>query len=148
MKFRAELGFSRESYLVEFSSVKWSELARSEKEKHTLSSCTQCFELHEALQRSFPLKPVYHPEPVVVVDQIALQRQGARAFTTNVLSELNRVYGSETSSSFTDSLLKEKSLNLERKRTQTEKGGKRERYRKQLQTKLASALLRVQLLQC
>ena len=72
----------------------------------------------------------------------------ARAFTTNVLSELNRVYGSETSSSFTDSLLKEKSLNLERKRTQTEKGGKRERYRKQLQTKLASALLRVQLLQC
>lgn len=119
-KFRGDMGLSRESYLLEFSVEKWYELAQSEKKQHTLSSCTRCFELHEVHQWSFPLKPVYHPEPVVRVDQAALQRQGVRAFTTNILSELNRVYSSEASSSFSDALLKDRSLRLERKKTGSE----------------------------
>lgn len=120
LKFRGETGLNRESYLHKFSEVKWSELAQSEKEQHTLSTCTRCFEVHEAHQCSFPLKPIYHPEPVLKVDQAALQCQGVRAFTTNVVSELERVYSIE-GSSFTNALLQERSLQLERKKTSSEK---------------------------
>ena len=45
MKFPSKKGHSRESYLDEFSFLKWSELEMSEKIKHTLSNCTQCFEV-------------------------------------------------------------------------------------------------------
>ena len=116
-------GLSREAYLTTFSLAKWSELAQSEKEQHTLSSCKRCFEQHEALQCSFPPKPVYHPEPVepvVTVDEAALERQGVRVFTANIVSELNRVYSSKASTSFADALVQDRSLRLVRKKTSSE----------------------------
>ena len=93
----------------------------SEKIKHTLSNCTQCFEVHKDHQCSFPLKPIYYPKPVINVDKEASQHQGVKTFTTSVLAELNKVYTDEVNSSFTDALLQNKSLRLERKKTSTEK---------------------------
>ena len=43
MKFRG--GLNRESYLTRFSLAEWCELALSEKEQHTMSRCTRCFQL-------------------------------------------------------------------------------------------------------
>ena len=128
------IGLSRDSYLTSFSLAKWSDLAQSEKEQHTLSRCKRCFEQHEAHQRYFPLKPVYCPEPVatvyraepvVTVDRAALQRQGVEAFTVNIVSELNRVYSDEAGLSFIDAVVQDRSLRLERKKTSC--GSKKER---------------------
>ena len=102
----------------EFSILKWSELSTLEKAQHTLSNCTRCFEVHKIHQCSFPLKPVYHPK---TIDQEALQHQGVKQFTSNVLAELNRAYTNEASSSFRDALLQNKSLQLERKKSGSEK---------------------------
>lgn len=147
-KFRTETGLSRESYLQEFSFLKWSELPTSEKTQHTLSNCIRCFELHKEHQCSFPLKPVYHPDPVIVVDQETLQRQGVKAFTTKVLSELNRVYTNETSSSFTDALLQDKSLQLQRKKQAVKKGRKKESCTERSLRRSQSVFLRMQQSPC
>lgn len=58
LKFRSECGFSRETYLQTFSSLKWSHLPASEKKQHTFSNCVRCSELHMDHQLSFPLKPL------------------------------------------------------------------------------------------
>lgn len=120
-KFRSETGLSREVYHHEFSLLNWSQLPPLEQTQHTLSNCTRCFELHKEHQLSFPLKPVYQPEPVITVNHEALQQQGLTAFTSNVLSELNRVYDNEAGSSFTNALVQNKSLQLEHKKTSAEK---------------------------
>lgn len=80
-KFRTDIGLDRSSYLSTFSLKKWLELPAVEKKRHTLSNCTRCFEMHEQQQRSFPLKPFFQPEPVVSVDQAAMQRQGIKQCT-------------------------------------------------------------------
>lgn len=65
---------------------------------------------------------MYQPEnPVITIDPDALQRQGLQKFTTNVLSELNRVYTSETNTTFTEALLNTKSAGLEKKKTKMQK---------------------------
>lgn len=69
-----------------------------------MSNCNRCFEVHKSSQLSFPLKPVYYNDPVVTIDQEALQRQGIKKFTTNVLTELNRVYTNQASTSFIDAV--------------------------------------------
>lgn len=136
LKFRSDTpGSSRESYLHEFSLMKWIQLPDTEKAQHTLRSCVRCYETHEHHQTSFPLRPVFQPKPVVVVDQEALQRQGVKIFTTNVFSELNRVFTNEASSSFTDALLQDKSLPVERKKPALRKGGRKREYRKKLPPK-------------
>jgi hypothetical protein len=112
---------SRDAYLSIFSSAKWSALPTREKRKHTLSKCSRCYEMHEEQQQFFPLKPSYQPEPVLTVNPVALQQQGLKTFTSNVVTELNRIYEEEESTSFTDALLKTKSLELERKKTFNEK---------------------------
>ena len=119
MKFRG--GLNRESYLTRFSLAEWCELALSEKEQHTMSRCTRCFQLHEAHQSSFPLKLVYHPTPALAIDRAQLQRQGAKVFATNAVAELNRAFGSEVNRSFTDTLLTVKSLGFDRRKTSNER---------------------------
>ena len=47
--------------------------------------------------------------------------QGVKKITTNVLSELNRVYTNEASTSFTDALVKTKSAGVEKKKSQNER---------------------------
>lgn len=121
MKFRSIYSGARDSYLHEFSSMKWSELTDIEKSQHTSSNCTRCFELHKDHQSSFPLTPIYEPKPVVTINEAALQQQGVKAFTAEVLSELNRAYSNAASTSFTDAMLKDKSAQLERKKTKNEK---------------------------
>ena len=128
-KFRSEIGLCRQSYLQAFSLSKWSELSGIEKKQHTLSNCNRCYECHEELQRSYPLKPFYQPEPIVKLNVDSMQTQGVRKFTTKVLTELNRVYTNEGSTSFTDVLAKTKSFGLERK---TEGESERKYHRKRL----------------
>lgn len=79
-KFRSEIGLSRQSYLQAFSLSKWSELSSTEKNQHTLSKCTRCYESHEELQRSYPLKPFYQPEtiPIVKLNVESMQQQGVK----------------------------------------------------------------------
>lgn len=121
LPFRNDTGATRDAYLEIFSPQKWSELASSEKSKHTLNKCVRCFEMHQIHQQYFPLKPQYHPQPGIQVDTTQLADQGVKTFTTSTVAELNRVYNSEASCSFVKALLKEKSLGLERKKTRTER---------------------------
>ncbi len=50
-----------------------------------------------------------------------MQRQGIKKFTTGVLTELNRVYEVEASTSFTDVLVRTKSSGLEKKKGHKDK---------------------------
>ena len=122
VKYRnVDIQFTKNSYLMNFSSSKWSKLPIAEKAQHTLGNCKRCFELHPEHQAAFPLKPQYIDKPVVTLDYDALQRQGIKKFTSNVLSELNRVYTSKASTSFTDAVTTTKSSGLEKKKTPNEK---------------------------
>ena len=121
MPFRNDIGATRESYLETFSPRKWSELSPLEKSQHTLSHCTGCFETHQLYQLHFPLKPRYHPEPAITIDRAQLLNKGPKAFTTSALAELNRVYSRDTNCSFTESLLKDKSLGLEQQAVRGDK---------------------------
>ncbi len=136
-KFRSDIGLCRDSYVSIFSSQKWFELPNAEKNKHTLGNCNRCFELYEKQQRSFPLKPVYQPQPpIITVDPDALQKQGLQKFTSNVLSELNSVYNSVASTSFTDALLNTRSIGLEKKKTKMEKKKEKREIEKELTRKV------------
>ena len=107
------------------------------KNKHTLGNCNRCFELKRELQTSFPLKPMYEPpNPVVSIDSEALKRQGIQKFTSNVLTELNWVYASETSTTFTDAVLKTKASGLEKKRSKKEKRKEKRKIERELTKKV------------
>ena len=120
-KFRTDIDMDRDSYLIRFSSGSWSELPTVEKHRHTLSNCDRCYECYKEHQHYSPLKPIYKSKPLVQIDAHALQRQGVKRFTTNVLSQLNTVYVAETSKSFTDALVATKSAGLEKKKSKSEK---------------------------
>ena len=94
-KFLAGFRGDRQGYLDTFSVAKWYHLPVAERSKHSLSNCVRCFEQHFNRQRSFPLKPMYHHKPLVQLDQDAMQRQGTKKFTSNLLIELNQVYQDE-----------------------------------------------------
>lgn len=112
-------GHSRDTYLNEFSSLKWSQFPDSEKNEHTLSKCSRCFEQYKECQASFPLKLCYESKnPVINIDWAA---QGLKQFTDTVVSELNDLYKTESTTSFTNALLKNTGLRLEQKKTSTEK---------------------------
>lgn len=68
-----------------------------------------------SIENVSPLKPIYHHNPVVTLNQEALQRQGIKKFTSNVVAELNRVYEVEASTSFTDVLVTTNSSGLQKK---------------------------------
>ena len=121
-------GGDRESYLNTFSH-KWYELSV---EEHSLANCATCFELHKDSQQSFPLKPTYHHKAIVTVDTDALQRLGVKKFTTGVLTELNRVYEVEASTSFTDALVRTKSSGIAKKKSQNEKRKEKVKVQKEL----------------
>ena len=130
---------SREAYLREFSLKKWAKLPSSEKVQHTLSKCTRCFEKHQRHQLLFLLKPVYHPEPVITIDRDILHRQGTKVFTSNVVSELNRVLSDEVGSTFTEALLQNKSLRLERKKNSTEKRREKRQLHREVTHKISES---------
>ena len=46
-----------------------------EKSMHKMSKCVWCYENAFQYQQSFPIKPFYQPQPVLVVDRCALNRQ-------------------------------------------------------------------------
>lgn len=104
----------------------------SEKERHTFSKCNGCFEITKEHQAAFPLRPIYTPEQPMVpltIDPAALKSQGVKNFTKQILQELNEVYTSEASMTFTDALLQTKSAGLERKKNKTERRDKRKVHR-------------------
>ena len=124
-------GCDKESYLNTFSHAKWCELPEAEKRQHSLSNCVRCYELHKDIQQYFPLKPAFHHKPIVTVDHDAVQRLGVKKFTTGVLTELNRVYEVQASTSFTDALVRSDSSGLEKK-SQKEKRRERVKLQKEL----------------
>ena len=113
-------GGNRELYLNVFSHSKWSQLSADESKKHSLGKCAGCFELHKESQHSYPLKPTYEHKAIVTLDTDALQRLGVKKFTTSVLTELNRVYEVEASTSFSEAVVTMKGSGLQRKKTQKE----------------------------
>lgn len=139
IKFRSDgesINSRKESYLQHFSVSQWSQLPNSEKKQHRLGNCTRCFELYDDLQSAFPLKPIYRPETVVSLDRNAMQQQGVKKFTSNVLLELNRVYENEASTSFTEALIKTKSAGVEKKKTQNEKRREKRHLQKEITYKV------------
>ena len=131
-KSKFPFGTNRDSYLATFSNSKWYELSVEERKRHSLGNCVRCFELHRESQESFPLKPFYHHNPIVTVDQEALQRLGVKKFTAGILTELNQVYQAEASTSFTDALVQTKSSGLEKKKSQKEKRKEKVKVQKEL----------------
>lgn len=125
----------KEAYLAKFSTKNWSELPTAEKGTHTMSKCVRCYENAREHQESFPLKPLYQAQPVLVFDRCALKRQGTKKFTCNALAELNSVYRDETNTTFRDALLKDKSLGLENKKAYMKGGKKGEKCKQNLQNK-------------
>ena len=68
------------------------------------------------------MKPVYQPTSAISIDQEALQRQGTKKFSRKALSELNTIYKEQASISFTNALVKDRSIG---KNSQYEKKEKR-----------------------
>jgi hypothetical protein len=58
-------GGDRQSYLSNFSLANWYELSVEERKQHSLGNCAKCYEEHKQTQLSFPLKPIYHHQPIV-----------------------------------------------------------------------------------
>lgn len=121
LKFLAGGRGDRQKYLSTFFIARWHELSVAERKEHSLSNCIRCFEKYYDCQHSFPLKPMFTHKPPVVVDQDALQRQGIKKFTCNVLTELNWAYELETSTSFSDAVAATRSSCLQKKLTPEEK---------------------------
>ena len=132
LKFRSDCGYSRESYLDTFSSEKWSTLPNIEKKQHSMSNCSRCFELHKEHQIYFPLKPYFQPKPVITIDREAFQQQGIKTFTSNVFSDLNRAYQNESSTSFSEAIVQNKSLGLQEKKNRAEKRKERRDLEKKI----------------
>ena len=123
LKWPSNSKIDRETYLMKFSSTKWSELSTTEKAMHSMTQCSHCYDTSFEYQKTFPLKPFFQPQcvPVVQIDRERLKRQGTKKFTSNVLAELNSVYVEETNVTFRDAILKQKSLGLEKKKSQYER---------------------------
>ena len=133
-KFRSDIPQNKQFYLAKFSP--WSKLANEEKSKHSLGSCQRCFDLHSECQSAFPLKPKFQPEPVVTIDHEALQRQGFKKFATNVMTELDRVFRDNGSTSFADVIDQTRSIGLEKRKSRNEKRKERRRQQKDITTRV------------
>ena len=92
---------------------------------HTMSNCARYYESYAQYQQVFPLKPFYQPKPVIQIDTDAMERQGTKKFTSNVLSALDLVFTEQTNMTFREALLKDKSLGLENKKSQYEEERKK-----------------------
>ena len=135
-KWRHDLEVDRDVYLNRFSEDKWTDLTNIEKQQHTLGNCRRCFELYQIYQQCFPLKPTYQPTPAVCVDRKALQQQGTKKFTRKALSELNKIYAEETNTSFTDALIVDGSIGLERKKSKYEKKKEKRKVQREVVAKV------------
>ena len=80
---------NRLEYENTFSIANWKALTALEKQKHTLTCCQECCNEYQVLQQSFPLKPCYLEEPLVVVNKQKLQKLGKKEATRTALAELN-----------------------------------------------------------
>jgi hypothetical protein len=73
---------------------------------------------------------------VVTIDHDALERQGLTKFASNVVSELNRVYSSEASTSFIDAMVKTRSIGIEKKKSRSEKRKEKRHQQKEITSKI------------
>ncbi len=93
---------TKQRYLKQFSTKKWSELPIEEKHQHTYGHCSKCHDKYESLQIAFPVKPTYYPPSNVTIDCSALERQGVKQFTRKALTTLDNIYQTEVGMSFTE----------------------------------------------
>ena len=73
----------KNTYLFE---IKWEQLPKSFKEKHSLQKCEACYDNYYSFQQLFPEKPIYCRETVVSIDME--QATTENALTRNVLQDL------------------------------------------------------------
>jgi hypothetical protein len=110
---------AKSTYIAKFSSSNWKSLAKSEKQKHTLSCCNQCREEHYHLQQVFPAQPVFHnPSPAVV--SLSCAPTSEKELTTSVLKDLNGTYIQQFGHTFVHSVA-QNCKDVELKKTKTEK---------------------------
>ena len=83
----------------------WKVLNTQEQQKHTLAHCQECCNEQQVLQQSFPLKPCYMDQPLVVVNAQKLKRLGKKEGTRTALAELNISFSGTYQSNFVDSLV-------------------------------------------
>ena len=104
--------------MTQFSSSKWKSLAKSDKQKHTMSCCKQCREEYYHLQAAFPAQPMFsHPTPSAV--SLSCMTTNERDLTRSVLKDLNGVYVQQFGHTFVHSVVQ--SCNVEQKKTKAEK---------------------------
>ena len=96
---------NRLEYEKTFSIANWKALTALEKQKHTLACCQECCNEYQVLQQSFPLKPCYLEEPLVVINKQKLEKLGKKEATRTALSELNDSFSGKFQSTFVDSLV-------------------------------------------
>ena len=96
---------NRLKYETTFSMANWKALNTHEQQKHTLTRCQECCNEHQVLQQSFPLKPCYLDQPLVVVNAQKLERLGKKEGTRTTLAELNDSFSDTFQRNFVDSLV-------------------------------------------
>ena len=80
-----------------FSIANWKALTSQGEQKHTLACCQECCNEYQVLQQSFPLKPCYLEEPLIVINK--------QEATRTALSELNDSFSGKFQSTFVDSVV-------------------------------------------
>lgn len=94
-------------------------MAKSEKQKHTMSCCKQCREKYYHLQLVFPAEPMFaHPTPSAV--SLSCKTTNENDLTRSVLKDLNGVYVQQFGHTFVHSVV-QNCKDIERKKTKTEK---------------------------
>ena len=91
---------ARLEYTETFSIAKWKGLSTEMKEMHSLCNCNACYRTFPSLQRAYPGKPMY--EPKITVNVLPLTKE--RDATRQVLAELNPIWESRYSHSFTQAI--------------------------------------------
>jgi hypothetical protein len=83
---------NRSKYESTFSMANWKALTAQDKQKHSLACRQECCNEHQILQQSFPLKPCYLEEPLVVVNAQKLEKLRKKEGTRTALAELNNSF--------------------------------------------------------
>ena len=83
----------RLKYLATFSTKAWKGLKDEEKSEHSLSNCKRCYYDHYEIQKTYPAKPVFEPEPNLVLVQHESEKLNAKRILREANSQWTEKYG-------------------------------------------------------
>ena len=119
------------TYLAVFGVQQWKSLTDSQKAKHTLSNCKECYRAYYSTQQLFPIKPMFIPEECTV-KLPENPRVSERSTAQRILKDANAVWQQKYGHKFTSvvpQLCPEANLEVKKTKLETKKE-KRRRERK------------------